>query len=212
MRKYQGSNIPKGYRWIVQQVDHRGDDCLLWPFSCCTPGYGAFNFEEKKYLAHRWMCQRIHGDPPGDGYHAAHSCGNRRCVNPSHISWKSQRENQLDRRTHGTNNKTRRKITRMQADQILALKGMETTIETAARYSITESNVRLIQEGKTWSRDGTMHFWTPEEDAKLGQTLGHGHPARVVAQILGLKLGAVTGRMYRLKLRTKSGHHACKRA
>ena len=35
-------NYPKGYVWIMQQLDHKGDDCLIWPFCCCTPGYGAF--------------------------------------------------------------------------------------------------------------------------------------------------------------------------
>ena len=211
MRKYQGSNIPKGYRWIIQQVDYRGEDCLLWPFSCCTPGYGSFNFEDKTYLAHRWMCQKTHGDAPGKAYHAAHSCGNRRCVNPSHLSWKTQRDNQLDRRTHGTNNKTRRKITEMQANQIKSLKGIETAVETAAKYGITESNVRQIQEGKTWVNTGKMHLWTPAEDAKLKIELTKKLPVKKVAEALGMPYGAVTARMYRLRLSAQNGHHGNKR-
>jgi hypothetical protein len=201
---------PIGYRWIMQQIDHQGDQCLIWPFSCCTPGYGMFMFETKRRLAHRFMCEQKYGPAPDDSYHAAHSCGNRRCVNPGHLSWKTQSDNQLDRRTHGTNNKTRRKITQMQADQIRALKGIETGIETAARYGITESNVRQIQDGKTWANRGMMHIWTAQDDAKLREALSQGHPARKVAELLGHDVGSVTGRMYRLKLRTQSGHHACK--
>jgi len=201
---------PLGYRFIMANLDHQGDDCLIYPYACCTPGYGVFQYKKIRRLAHRFMCEQRNGPPPAPNFHAAHSCGNRRCVNPGHVSWKTQSDNQLDRRIHGTHNKTRRKITRMQADQVLSLKGLETAIETAARYGITESNVRLIQEGKTWRRDGTAHLWTPEEDAKLRQALSHGHPARAAAEIVGHSVGAVTGRMYRLKLRTQSGHHACK--
>lgn len=202
---------PIGYRWIMQQVGHQGDDCLIWPFSCCTPGYGNFMFESKRRLAHRFMCEQTHGPAPDSSYHAAHSCGNRRCVNPKHLSWKSQAENQLDRRRHGTNNKTRMKITALQADQIRKLKGIETSVETAARYGVTESNIRLIQDGKTWG-PRTIHLWTDEEDAKLREALRQGHPARKVAEIVGHNVGAVTARMYRLGLRTQSGHHACKPA
>lgn len=167
-------------------------------------------FERKRRLAHRFMCEQKHGPAPDDTCHAAHSCGNRRCVNPNHLSWKTQSANQLDRRTHGTNNKTRRKITQRQADQIKALKGIETGIETAARYGVTESNVRQIQDGKTWANNGKMHLWTADDDAKLREALSQGHPARKVAELLGHDVGAVTGRMYRLKLRTQSGHHSCK--
>lgn len=195
----------------MQQVGHRGDDCLLWPFSCCTPGYGAFMFEKKMHLAHRFMCEQTHGPAPGDGYHAAHSCGNRRCVNPGHISWKTRRENQLDRRTHGTNNKTRRKITQRQADQIKALKGLETGVETAARYGITESNVRLIQDGKTWTGTGKLHLWTAEEDARLRQELARKRPLRDVAEALGISYNALTARMYHLRLSANNGHHGTKR-
>jgi hypothetical protein len=207
MRVYKGSNVPKGYRWISRMVDHQGDDCLIWPFSCCTPGYGAFNFEDRRHLAHRWMCEQVHGPAPGPAFHAAHSCGNRRCVNPTHLSWKTQRDNQLDRRTHGTNNKTRTKISQMQADQIRALRGIETPVETASKYGVTESNVRQIQEGKTWANTGKMHIWTPAEDAQLRAQLQLKLPIKEVASALGMSYGAVTARMYRLRLSAQNGHH-----
>ncbi len=150
---------PVGYRWIMQHVGHRGDDCLIWPYACCTPGYGVFMFETKRRLAHRFMCELTHGAPPSPKSHAAHSCGNRRCVNPRHINWKSQSDNQFDRRTHGTNLKTRTKLNRRQAMQIRELKGTETSIQTAARYGVTESNVRQIQQGKTWRADRKMRWF-----------------------------------------------------
>lgn len=201
--------IPAGYNWLVQQVGHQGDDCLLWPFSCCTPGYGMFMYEKVKRLAHRFMCELAHGPAP-ENHHAAHSCGNRRCVNPNHLSWKTQRDNQLDRRTHGTNNKTRTKINAVQADQIRKLKGIETSVQTAARYGVTESNVRLIQDGKTWG-PRVVELWSPEEDSRIREGIKLGYNFRKIAEHVGAhrSMQAVTMRAYRIGL--KSGQERAPR-
>ena len=143
------SSYAKGYHWIVQKIGYEGDDCIIWPFSCCTPGYGHFQYQKKRTLAHRFMCEQKNGPAP-DGYLAAHSCGNRRCVNPNHLSWKDHSGNQLDRTTHGNRAMRRNKLTPNQIRQIRGLKGIETSVQTAAKYGVTESNIRLIQDGKTW--------------------------------------------------------------
>lgn len=193
--------IPTGYNWLIQRIGHTGDDCVIWPFACCTPGYGTFQYRKKKHMAHRWMCEQTNGPAP-ENQHAAHSCGNRRCVNPKHVSWKTQSDNQLDRRGHGTNNKTRMKITAIQADQIRKLKGIETSIQTAARYGVTESNVRLIQDGKTWGKR-VLEFWTLEEDNRIREAIKMGYSFRQIAEhVGGRSMGAVTERTYRLGLRS----------
>ena len=182
-----GQNTPIGYNWIMENVGHQDDECLLWPFRLSTPGYAQFSHEKKVYLAHRYMCRLTHGDPPAPEYHAAHSCGNRRCVNPRHLIWKTQTDNQLDRRVHGTNNKARTKLTPLQAQQIRQLKGIETAIETAARYGITESNVRQIQEGKTWKVIGgkIRRALTTEQVLQI-RRIGLTKSDREVADMLGV--------------------------
>jgi hypothetical protein len=147
-----------GHRWLVEHATHKGEECLVWPFACSTPGYGAFSIGKTRLAAHRFMCELAHGTPPSAEYEAAHSCGNRRCVNPEHLSWKTRQDNQFDRTRHGTQTVAgRQKISHRQVEQIRQLKGIETSIATAARYGITESNVRLIQEGKTWRTEGRKH-------------------------------------------------------
>lgn len=202
--------IPTGYNWLVQQIGHVGDECLIWPFACCTPGYGTFQYQKKKHLSHRWMCEQTKGPAPDESSHAAHSCGNRRCVNHNHLNWKSQSDNQLDRREHGTNNKTRTKLTAVQADQIRKLKGFETSIQTAARYGVTESNVRLIQDGKTWG-PRIMEFWTTEEDDRIREAISLGYNFRQIAEHVGAhrSMQAVTMRAYRIGL--KSGQERAPR-
>lgn len=183
--------MPKGYLWIVEQVGHQGDDCLIWPFSCCTPGYGNFMFEGKTHLAHRWMCQAIHGEQPATNSQAAHSCGNRRCVNPKHVSWKTPSGNQLDRREHGTANRKHSKLSLQQARQIRQLKSIETTLETAAKYGVTESNVRLIQDGKTWREDRKIPRPLTEQQVRIIRQIGDTRSAATVAATLGVSQTAV---------------------
>lgn len=141
-----------GIEWINAHAGHQGDDCLLWPYSCSSPGYGQFMADKQRHGAHRYMCELVKGPPPTPEHLAAHSCGNRRCVNPKHLSWKTAQQNQDDRRHQGTANTygNRGKLHPHQAEQIKRLKGLETAVKTAAKYGVTESNVRLIQDGKTW--------------------------------------------------------------
>lgn len=186
---------PTGYNWLMQQVGHEGNECLIWPFSCCTPGYGAFMFEKKRRLAHRFMCELMNGPPP-EGHLAAHSCGNRRCVNPNHIGWKTHAGNQLDRREHGTNNKRHSKLTLQQARQIRQLKGVEKTPETAAKYSITESNVRLIQEGKTWREDRKIPMPLTRDQVLMIRKIGYSKSLREISIMLG---GVGTGAVDRVR-------------
>lgn len=53
--------------------------------------------------AHRLMCVFVNGDCPPDKNEAAHSCGNRKCVNPAHLRWATYEENGADKIIHGTN-------------------------------------------------------------------------------------------------------------
>jgi hypothetical protein len=48
--------------------------------------------------AHRLMCFSLHGPPPPDKPHARHICSNKggRCINPYHVVWSNQQENNDD--------------------------------------------------------------------------------------------------------------------
>jgi len=142
-----------GATWIRANLGFPYKDwCLIWPFSRSQTGYAMIG--EGNIRVHRVMCEHRHGPAPSPNHYAAHSCdrGHDGCVNPWHLDWKTPSENQLDR-YKGGEILPARKLTADEARQIRDLKGLQPILETAAKFNISESNVRLIQAGKTWRAD-----------------------------------------------------------
>jgi hypothetical protein len=83
---------------------HEGDECLSWPYSRNTKGYGKVRLGRRSHIVSRLACELVHGPAKSPVYEAAHSCGNGHlgCVNPQHLSWKTRRENEADKFIHGT--------------------------------------------------------------------------------------------------------------
>lgn len=157
-----------GASWIKAHFDFPYKDwCLIWPFSRSQTGYAMF--KDKCVRVHRVMCEHRHGPAPTPEHYAAHSCdrGHEGCVNPWHLDWKTPSENQLDRHKNGEI-QPRKKLTADQAREIRDLKGLERVQDTATRYGINESNVRLIQAGKTWRENRRdSHDFTREEIQRI---------------------------------------------
>jgi hypothetical protein len=142
-----------GFAWLQQQVGYDSDECLLWPYGFGHNGYGSFYGEGRPQYAHRWMCERARGPAPSACYHAAHECGNKLCVNPRHMVWKTNAENQLDRRRHGTAKNgpgTRWKLTPEQVAVIKAAKGVVSVIKLADLFDVNEATIRQIHNGQIW--------------------------------------------------------------
>lgn len=140
--------------WIRDHRDYPNEYCcLIWPFARLRDGYGTIGRDNTVVRVHRFMCELRNGPPPTDKHQAAHSCGrgDHGCVNPNHLSWKTPRENQLDR----TDSKGRpqRKLTPADVDEIRAMQGREHVAVTAGRFNTSEANIRRVQAGKTWRRD-----------------------------------------------------------
>ena len=69
--------------------------CWEWTGGTQTEGYGNFKVNGKTQLAHRVSYVMHHG-PLDRREVVLHSCDNRICVNPDHISKGSQLENMHD--------------------------------------------------------------------------------------------------------------------
>lgn len=191
-----------GHRFLVDHVDHHGDECVLWPFSHAR-GYGHFSHLGKRGYVHRTMCEMKKGPAPSDVHQAAHSCGNSLCVNPNHIGWKTPSENMLDCRGHGTHVRNTDgpggRITSEQAAEIRALKGVKTLDEIAIEYSVSVGTISKIWVGKTHSRPRILIVWSAEEDAVIRDGVNRGLSWAQMANSLPRRTRmGVAGRAHRL--------------
>lgn len=146
---------PRNTAWLKSQASHAGDECLTWPFGKCN-GYGILQYQGKITYAHRVMCRLVHGEPPSPAHHASHSCGKGHlaCVNPKHLSWKTQSDNQRDRARHGTkSNGGVGKINDAIARRIRELRGTKTQGEIGRMFGISRAAVSLVQNNNRWRAD-----------------------------------------------------------
>jgi hypothetical protein len=134
-----------------------GEECLEWTLKRYGNGYGAATregHEGRTTTASRLVCIAAHGAPPFPRAEAAHSCGNKWCVNPGHLRWATHRENEADKIAHGTRLRGERsgtaKLTEAQVREIRALEGLATKSNIAARFGLHPEYVPLIWRRVRW--------------------------------------------------------------
>lgn len=111
------------------------DDCIIWSLFVNHNGYGDIRIDRKTTRAHHLICKMAHGDPPFPKAQAAHSCGNKLCINKRHIRWASRSENERDKVAHGRSNRGERQ----------------------GLHKLTEGDVREIR--KLWRKgEGSSHI------------------------------------------------------
>jgi hypothetical protein len=153
---------PKGAlaKWLREQSQHKGTNCLYWPFNKGSDGYGRVNWPDykgPKITATRAMCIIAHGEPPTPQHEAAHSCGkgHKGCVNPNHLRWATKTQNEHDKRLHGTTNRGQKQWrSKLTEDDVLAIRkaaGCETQASIAERFGIDQSHVSDIVRRKRWA-------------------------------------------------------------
>ena len=134
----------KSFEWLKAHVDYQGNDCLPWPFGGDKRvGRGTLGYRGKQHWAHRLMCELAHGPPPTPKHQAAHECGKGHygCVNPRHLKWKTNSENQLDRRKNGNMLRNRwgwkGQLTEAQRAELIGLKGKMTQVGIAKKFGVS---------------------------------------------------------------------------
>lgn len=157
-------------------------DCWEWLAYKLKAGYGCFNGLGVKSLAHRLAFQLYKGRIP-EGLVVIHACDNPSCVNPSHLSLGTPKDNMDDmwnkgrgvvgKRYSGNENISRRKPE-------LLTHGSEHW-----KAKLTEDDVRYIMENFK-RRD--KEFGTKGLAAKLGVT-----QAAVSKVVRGINWNHVTG-------------------
>ena len=150
-----GGRTPDGApsKFILEALSSDTEDCIPWPFSVASGGYGSYYANGRSTTAHREICDRAHGKKPTPLHEVAHGCGNRLCVNPRHLRWATRKENHADKHAHGTaqrgENHPNAKITEQ---QVLEIRNSLLSLgELAASFGVTKTTISYIRRGKSWS-------------------------------------------------------------
>lgn len=140
--------------WLRHALAYSGTDCLPWPFAMNAGGYGVIRHEGRNHVVSRLICQIAHGTPPAAGLDSAHSCNNRICCNPAHVSWKTRLANMADALEIGTvlhgEGHPSAILTEDQVKQIRSLRGKMLQREIGEMFGVTKSAVGAIQRGDRW--------------------------------------------------------------
>jgi len=149
----QGAHYGMLLPFLRSLVGTTTQTCIIWPFSAAPDGYGRIRFGNRRMTAHRAMCILAHGEPPTSKYESAHSCGHGHlgCVNPNHLSWKTRKENDMDKDMHGTrlcgDRHPSSALTETDVEEIreLAKTRRMTQRAIAKRFGITQGHVSNIK-------------------------------------------------------------------
>lgn len=76
------------------------EGCWNWTAAKSTHGYGRIILNRKLENAHRVSYELLVGAIP-EGGHLLHSCDNRRCVNPAHLTVGTHKQNMEDMSAKG---------------------------------------------------------------------------------------------------------------
>ena len=141
---------------VFRFVEVRGEDeCWPWTGYKNRGGYGRFMYEGKVRQAHRmvWMIANNAAMPP-PSLVVMHSCDNRECCNPKHLSLGTQLENIADRhkkrRSAGPKGE-RNHAAKVRTEDVIALRsGVISADEFKKEFDFSDAGIRNILQRTTW--------------------------------------------------------------
>lgn len=139
------------------------DDCWTWQSPALAAGYGAIYWPTPSGMrvvgAHRAALNLATRCWPQHGEDVMHSCDNKRCCNPGHLSMGTRNENLrqaherglMPSRDMGGENHPLHKVTEAQVREIRARnRAGETRSSLAKEFGFTKSGMDHLIAGRTW--------------------------------------------------------------
>jgi len=121
-----------------------------------SDGYLLVNLHKSKTSksakVHALVAAAFIGHRPA-GFDVAHNDGSRSHNAVSNLRYATKRENQADRKLHGTTCSGQRNgCAKLTADDVAAIRtSVDTQSSIAKRFGISQTNVSMIKLGKTWA-------------------------------------------------------------
>lgn len=130
------------------------DECIEWPYYVGPRGYGRMTINGASRCVHVISCEMAHGPRP-HRMEAAHSCNNKRCLNPRHLRWATHTENAQDRTLHGTQRRGEtHNQSKLTEEQVLAIRRAYVSgvrqVPLSKQYGVTLSAINDIVHGRNW--------------------------------------------------------------
>lgn len=139
-------------------LKHEGPECLKWPYATGETGYGLIHQDGRMRRVSRLVCERIHGPPPSDRHEARHLCGkgHESCCSPHHLVWGTKSENEIDKRTHGTDQRGSKssvsKLTESDVSEIRCLYSQGVPQKKIAKmFNLWQGSVSRIVRRQSWA-------------------------------------------------------------
>ncbi len=151
------------WRFVDKISNENGRGCWVWTGRKSKKGYGEFELNGQKRLAHRVSWELANGPiPEGSGFHGTeirHTCDTPQCVRPEHLITGTHLQNMQDREERGRrvaptgSAHGMAKITELQAIAIKAMwaAGGRGGAEIGALFGVSASTVSLIVNEKNWT-------------------------------------------------------------
>ena len=143
-------------KWLDEHVQSDLDECLISPFKLQPNGYLRFRHNRQNLSGHRYMLKAANPSGRFEGAQAAHTCGNRACVNPRHLYWATAEQNSADRVQHGTHARGGQngfaKLTDEDALAIRKLRREGVSLREVGRiFGVCKATITSITHGRAWT-------------------------------------------------------------
>lgn len=136
--------------WLIKAVKtHDSNECLLWPFSIQSQGYGTCHVNGRHMYAHRYAFFIANGHLPNPC--ACHTCDVRACINPRHLFEGTIADNSNDasRKLRLPTKTTPEIVAAMRRDYVPRLPG-RSGHALARKYGLSQATVAAILRREIW--------------------------------------------------------------
>jgi hypothetical protein len=150
------------------------DTCWRWKGTLSRYGYGIFNFEGRRVLAHRFAYTIAVGPIP-KGMILLHGCDDRACANPDHLRPGTQTQNMADKVRRGRHLKgSQMANAKLDETKVAHIRSStESNAALARRYCVSPGLISSIRLGHKW-RTVSEKYLPPSREAWRGRAEGAG--------------------------------------
>lgn len=131
--------------------------CVVWQGAIGVKGYGQFGYKGRNARAHRVCWEIENGRPIPEGLVVMHTCDNPPCVNPGHLKVGTVLDNTVDMYQKGRRGLPRltRPSAKLTSSKVEEIRNSPLRNKDLSEiYGVSKSNITLIQQRKTWVREG----------------------------------------------------------